>query len=276
MQRKTNEALINGLPDDLLLKYSELGIYDAEKIIERISETEKLILALEESKKSSINNIELSESNTEPIKRKWCRFHKSKTHDDKDCIAQKSNQTKIKNGKEKPKINNIKLYTLPYIFFNLLDGHIVKALVDSGASFSFINSNICRKLNLFPSKCKPITIKVANGNTCNINEKVELRIYLSDIDETIKLQTFVLNGLNEEMVLGNDFINQNEIILETAKNLIRYKQHEIPLNKHTKISLLNANSEQLNHEQEIKLIIANYNKKINPKISIKNLEFKIP
>ncbi|KAG0436421.1 hypothetical protein DMUE_4237 [Dictyocoela muelleri] len=145
----SNDTLINGIDENVVLKLVSDGITDPTIVYERINKFEKYEFSKETSFKKSykkiFHDINFKKSN------KWCKLVKSKYHDDNECIVHKRNSEQ--------KINNVKNYSLPFIFANLNLYNPLKILIDSGAEKLFINYNIIKRSNFKIDKTSIISIK---------------------------------------------------------------------------------------------------------------------
>ncbi|KAG0439297.1 hypothetical protein DMUE_2531 [Dictyocoela muelleri] len=145
LQRKFEETFMNGIPKELILKYSEMGLYDANSIMKRISETEKLYETFETvSLSNSTEQFKGLQANT-LYKSKWCKLHKSKSHSDQECIAQRKQIKRDFKNKKLGRINNVETYTLSYLYINY-NNKPIKFLLDSGANLSYIKQSLSIKL----------------------------------------------------------------------------------------------------------------------------------
>ncbi|KAG0441656.1 hypothetical protein DMUE_0885 [Dictyocoela muelleri] len=218
---------MNGLPKELILKYSELGLYDANSIMKRISETEKLCETFETtSSPSTIQQTKLFRD--KPLyKSKWCKLHKSRSHSDQECIVQ--NKRFGTNDKSKGGINNLETYSLPYLFINSSNDKPLKILIDSCASFSLISDSYCKKLELSKNECQPFYVKLANGSKCVINRYTNICIFDIDNKTNLNFRAHILKDLSEKLIIGSDTIKMHKIILDLSNNIIllNNKSHEL-------------------------------------------------
>ncbi|KAG0435671.1 hypothetical protein DMUE_4605, partial [Dictyocoela muelleri] len=120
IQRITNDTILNGLNEDILLKFISEGVLDVESIFRRIMETEKFIC--EKPNNHSENFERKVNKNSLKIKNKWCNYHRVKSHNDKECLTQKKK-------KYNDSLNNVSNFSLPFIYINLNSKSIIKALI---------------------------------------------------------------------------------------------------------------------------------------------------
>ncbi|KAG0441269.1 hypothetical protein DMUE_1174 [Dictyocoela muelleri] len=132
--RITNDTILNGLNEDIHLKFISEGLSDIDLIFRRIMETKKFICIKFNNHSENFKQIE--NKNIFKIRNKACKFHRVKSHDDNEFITQK------KERKFKDSINNVSNYRLHFIYINLNSKSIIKALIDSGVAKSFIKKKL--------------------------------------------------------------------------------------------------------------------------------------
>ncbi|KAG0434068.1 Retrovirus-related Pol polyprotein from transposon opus [Dictyocoela muelleri] len=212
-------------------------------------------------------------------KRKWCRLYKSKNHDDTECIAHKNSDSKSLSHDSKYKINNVEKYTISYLFVNQNSNKPLKILLDSGASLSFINPDICNYLKFNIHKCESFFVKLANVHGCEISEFMNLTITNNNTKQYIKMKVYIMKGLNEDIIIGSDTISKLKIILDLANKKILIDKESFPINDAVTDKILfidiNNNKETESCDNTIKNIINTYNSKINLKSPIINVKFSI-
>lgn len=81
----------------------------------------------------------------------------------------------------------------------------VKALVDCGASTSFIAQQLVDSMKLQTRKIKQCTITLGNNSTCFANEIVDVPLHLTDFDMILHVSCLVL-PLSTAVILGYDFL----------------------------------------------------------------------
>ncbi|KAG0436897.1 hypothetical protein DMUE_3984, partial [Dictyocoela muelleri] len=90
IERIEEDAFMNGIDRRILFKFMSEDLTSPNLILSRIAETEKYILSnIKNSENVNVHNLY---RNTNEVKEKWCKFHKVKTHDNDECLAQKRNK----------------------------------------------------------------------------------------------------------------------------------------------------------------------------------------
>ena len=103
--------------------------------------------------------------------------------------------------------------TLLYLHAKI-QGRVVKALVDSGATNNFVKETLVNELKL-PVKRGPITeLRMANGRVEQVNKSAEIEINLEGI---IEKHQFVVAGLEFDLVLGLPWLEKEKVTI-TAKD----------------------------------------------------------
>lgn len=102
----------------------------------------------------------------------------------------------------------------------------VNALFDSGATTSYIKKSIAKKIGL--ANLGDIEFEVANGQI--------MQGYLSSILVYIKnrfaeTQVIVSPKLSEQLILGQNFMQQNDIILNFKHDKIRFGESQPKVRK---------------------------------------------
>lgn len=99
----------------------------------------------------------------------------------------------------------------------IVDGHPVRALVDSGASSSIISERYRRHLRktMFPTEKKTI-LKVADGNYVQPLGKCVLRLEING-----RIQPFeftVLLSCSHDIILGWDFLEASQAVIDCGRS----------------------------------------------------------
>ncbi|KAG0440307.1 Retrovirus-related Pol polyprotein from transposon 17.6 [Dictyocoela muelleri] len=230
-QEKTvllESRFIENLTVETRIKMSEMEKFTCEDIVKYISAVEATIKEDYEKmnrfknfKNDSNNGKYLYNLGKNPknfasknkFNNQYCTFHKTKTHDTKDCIKLKqiSKHSKnesnlvVKNFEEKSellvieaKINQIKC----------------ECLIDTGSNYSIISKKSQEELNLKPTKINSIRLQTASNNFIKAKEKINTQINFQGINNAFfNIEFLVVNELPVGMLLGNNFLKSNQAVI---------------------------------------------------------------
>lgn len=93
----------------------------------------------------------------------------------------------------------------------------VNAIFDSGAEISFLNKRIADKINA-PQYSQVSTIlgdgRKTKGYLSQINVKIQNRVGLADV--------IIIEGLDGDLLIGQDWMQKNDIVLDMRDEKFRY------------------------------------------------------
>jgi len=92
-----------------------------------------------------------------------------------------------------------------------------RALIDTGASYSSINFNF-KKNNIEENQFR-IKLKQAVGNIINMKVR-KFRLQVLIVNRTGSIDFLAIDDLNEQMILGIDFLQENKVLFDPFKGLI--------------------------------------------------------
>ncbi|KAG0435490.1 Transposon Tf2-6 polyprotein, partial [Dictyocoela muelleri] len=271
LKRLSEESFIDGIPDNILTKFISEGQKTYSQIFERISDTETFIISRNCS--NEIYKIKDSQKNT-----MWCKYHKSITHDDKDCVVQ-NDFRKNKNGK----INNIKDYTiLPYLFSRTDSNNSFKVLFDTGSTSSFINYKFLLKNRWNLENINTSVITSATGHKKQTKGIFKCILENSITKSTYNLYLKVIDDLEEKIIIGNDFLIENSVNINLGKMNLEFDGTLFKFNysKTSDYCLIRPDysTKKINENsnEELSKIFKDYNSKIDTSKPISHSEFSIP
>ena len=96
----------------------------------------------------------------------------------------------------------------------------VKGLIDTGSGSTLIREDLLRKFNL---KIKPLEpddpfcFFAAEGSTMNVLGTVDIKFYLSGLH--ILHTVYVVSKLDENLILGRDFLRQNGVVIDYVSGI---------------------------------------------------------
>ncbi|KAG0420286.1 Retrovirus-related Pol polyprotein from transposon 17.6, partial [Dictyocoela roeselum] len=162
---------------------------------------------------------------------KYCHFHKSRTHSDHECRANK-NTTQSNNRTftlREPR-NAPKTIEIP---FRIKD-HTLISMIDTGSTDNIIPQNIVETegLQQVALERKKI-VEVANGSTVEIKNYCDINFQiLNDKNITYKSRFLVMPNNSDIIILGMKFLIDNEAILNLKEGIMNLdgKEYEIETN----------------------------------------------
>ena len=92
------------------------------------------------------------------------------------------------------------------------NGVLVKCVLDSGATHSFVHPRIVQWTEAQPSEGAVLTVTAANGIKLLCKDVHLLNLMFTaeggDYQVTVSLQLYMLDGLQSNVILGMDFLKQ--------------------------------------------------------------------
>ncbi|KAF9760669.1 Transposon Tf2-6 polyprotein [Nosema granulosis] len=233
--------------------YNGLGRYTYGRVIEfdfaKFEDCFEYLLALETKVKVRSKEMKENQGHTinkrytpHPTKnnneqnnvQKYCKLHRYGNHTTEECYKYDKDFYKKKDNKQitneqnyliKERVNNPTKTAL----IGTINEQNIELRIDCGASRSFIRSDTVKKLKLELIEAEKITTIFGNGHTENTNHVVELEILLKDHNITLFEKLYVLEKLPENILLGNDFLFNNEIVLDYKNRVIFVKNQPIDM-----------------------------------------------
>ncbi|KCZ78595.1 hypothetical protein H311_00377 [Anncaliia algerae PRA109] len=107
---------------------------------------------------------------------------------------------------------------------------IYESLIDSVASESYINRNICIENNFeIQIISEPIRVKLANNHEISCSEKCKLMLNIPNHRHNYEFEFLVLNSLSSNLIIGNDFSFRYNGILNFKIGIYVFRDEEVPL-----------------------------------------------
>ncbi len=89
----------------------------------------------------------------------------------------------------------------------LVGNQVILIFVDSGSSHSFVNSDLCAKLQLPTTATLPISVKVANGEVLSCDAKIpQFTWWVQGYHFSFTMHLLLMGGY--DVVLGMDWLTQ--------------------------------------------------------------------
>ncbi|KAI4293378.1 hypothetical protein PAPHI01_2652 [Pancytospora philotis] len=186
-----------------------------------MEETVKMIEKLERAK---------TEHETRTFKPKqfpssrYCTYHRSTSHDTRDCRTTRHREDTGKHGEgitkqdgdEKANIIFEKRTSMTKATVKTqIEEREVEALCDTGATCSIVRRELCDELGLKKIQLDvPRRVELADGKRVELQHECEIQFTIKDIpDARYKTKATILEGCGYELILGTDFMEQAETVI---------------------------------------------------------------
>ncbi|KCZ75197.1 hypothetical protein H311_03829, partial [Anncaliia algerae PRA109] len=212
--KRFEEYFYKGLDDITKLEMEKLGLYAIEDIISKIQSMESLLLNQSEKRQNSMEKLG-SLFNQLSIKdsKKYCKYHRSTKHDDKECNKQKQINHKKDNNmhiiEKRPTIESLKT-------FIQVNGQETEAILDSGATSNYISSDTLKEINKHSERQELYEkCEVGDGREVDIIGKVSLNFYLTEFKNILCTEDFkIIKGKFSNIILGNKFLSNHKVKID--------------------------------------------------------------
>ncbi|KAG0439235.1 hypothetical protein DMUE_2576 [Dictyocoela muelleri] len=156
----------------------------------------------------------------------YCKLHKTSQHSNENCRLQKHDRHKNNTIKFSDKNNFHKLSNLT--FETEINYKTVEILIDTGATRNFINKELFDKLYLKKMKISEVSVEFGNGSKNNINSKTNINLQLKQLpDINFKVELLIVHDLNYDIILGMEWLTENEIKLDFKERTMYFLNQEI-------------------------------------------------
>lgn len=147
------------------------------------------------------------------------------------------NMTEIITGLQLSKRNDEENYLIKEVVKNptrtAVQGQIkhktFELRIDSGASKSFIGKHTAEKLGLTFIEEEEITTIFGNSNTEVTRNTVDVEIKIEGLERLLKENLYILDSLPEAILLGNEFLFNNELVLDYKNRVVMISDKMIPM-----------------------------------------------
>ena len=95
----------------------------------------------------------------------------------------------------------------------------LRVLLDSGASSSFIRSDIAQALGEVARLPRAFRVIFGEGRT-RVSEQIPLEIAMEG--ESVLATPYLLPKLSEELILGADFLQRYKVVLDFERDTVRF------------------------------------------------------
>ena len=173
--------------------------------------------------------------------RKYCTYHKSKSHSTEECREHQKQSNKYNQHHNNRRNTNKSIIKIPENDelcpnINLtINKHRLNAIIDTGSSKNYISSKTSNKLKLNPSKKhKGYLVEIGNGSKIQIEKEVQVDFHIENNSANINRTTFdIMPSQTESIILGMQFLREKETTINLKSNFITINNREFELNNPT-------------------------------------------
>jgi predicted aspartyl protease len=102
-----------------------------------------------------------------------------------------------------------------------LNGRRVKLIFDTGSIHNYINDSLARNMKVELHDLKESKAEMANGNLIIINKAMKVNLNIqADSTITYGVDLRILPNLTTDIILGMDFMLENEVIINLAERIL--------------------------------------------------------
>lgn len=174
-----------------------------------------------------------------------CKLHKTNTHTDDECLVQKKKKYPLKReNKEEMKVIKESDNCLNSIYFGCMlnnSRNIYKALIDSGSTKSYISNRIVEKENLNVCNYESFRVILANGNEEIVMSSTVINLINKGSQKEYKVKLYILKTLTEDIILGNDFLNSFNCIINYNTRKLKTSLESIDLEQNENDNIFKNN-----------------------------------
>ncbi|ORD93650.1 YI31B [Enterospora canceri] len=178
--------------------------------------------------------------------KKYCPKHKSYTHSARECFSEGCGRTQGHADKDKSssqsqnKEKRNSKETLGMILERRTEcrklevmgnhnGQELRIVLDTGTRLSYINRDVKERMKL-EGKPREGLIHMANGKEETIKEGVDIRLSFTEVPHTeYKVKALVMHNLFGELVLGLDFMCNNEVRMDLKNGIVVLDGYELDI-----------------------------------------------
>lgn len=206
---RERSSFLEGLDSKCGIKFALEGITDPKEMLVRIEAAENEIL------KSKYEKPPAQTVTAYQKKSQWCSYHRSSAHSNEECMSQRRKREANSHlrardmtgtfNKNNSGLNNLNYSSLPSIRLvpKTNPTVIVTALIDGGATMSFIRMSICKQLEGEIIPCTKFNITLATGIDVPINSYSIATLHINE-HTTRQIKLFHIKELQHEVIIGDD------------------------------------------------------------------------
>ncbi|KAF9761441.1 Protein DDI1 like protein 2 [Nosema granulosis] len=163
------------------------------------------------------------------INNKWCSVHKMKSHNTKDCTLNQDTNNRFLTDNTPPSslntnkrsliISDTRTNTTNHVEIQtIINDRETDMVIDSGADVSYANEEAVKDLSYAIEETRSITLIFGGGKKEITDKKVVTDVLINGIK--YKAEFYVLSNLPVNFILGNDFLTNQECLIDYKKRRI--------------------------------------------------------
>lgn len=243
LENKILESFYAGLHAETLLEIRKAKCVTVQEIMDFIQGQEEILISNASNTSPSTPTFNEKTKSTLPKNSNivYCSYHKTTTHNSKDCNKLKSLREKTKFGKynhpdNTPGNNNSVISYKSESLNNaevLIEGSAQIALVDTGATESFISDSLVNKLNIKRYSIKKEKIVLANSTEEFVNDETRCKFTFFNSEDGTKAydESFkIVRNLSNNIILGNSFLKANHAIINLTTGCMHLNNYDNTIN----------------------------------------------
>jgi hypothetical protein len=239
--QRVEEFFYNGLTKRTQLEMVRLNVKNTSEMLCIIQTTENTMIEQMRNSKSTNNKQNNEQFENRKFKhenenkpKKFCEFHKSTGHSTEECRSRKTFNSKKFNNNERegkslalcePKAKPKALETTCTI-----NGHTLNTMIDTGSAFNYNKEEVTTKTGIQPIPTEVHQTCMANGENVQSDKKILTNIlFQGDTNVEYKCELRLLKNLATEVILGIEFLERNNTIIDLKEGVITIygKQYEL-------------------------------------------------
>lgn len=223
----------NGLCTEAKAFLQSKSAYTVEQMLRELSELEETIIgdSLSNTRSNNRERRQFKESLQVPHTRenrvaksaqRYCSYHKSRTHDTRDCRQLKKNEEE-KRQKPKDGLNAIKEIAVEsdrLILKGRMGQKDVDILFDTGTALNFISEDCLAALENIEVKKESKEIIFADGKRTTCVGKTEIEFFIESLNIAYRAKAYILPVNNATLILGTNFLLSEKVIINYREGVI--------------------------------------------------------
>ncbi|KAF9763216.1 hypothetical protein NGRA_1418 [Nosema granulosis] len=235
IDRRTEEFFLNGLgryTADYLIRNKYKNFKEKLEDLNRIETEIKTKVEQKEREWAYNNTRRVQDRYRERLDEgysKWCKYHKSKTHNTEECfkLARRDEERRSRNyTKTTTSQNDNYVMCEPRDDTKSIEIRVhfdkwsEKAILDTGSNRNYISETVVKEWKLKVQEDQKITTIYGNSTESVSKYSTTQICKIEGSKRTYNIKFYVLESLPVPMILGNEFLINNDVVLNLKNRLI--------------------------------------------------------